>query len=95
MNIFDLYVYYRVKRFFYFLCLGYNVCCIFLIFVYWLRFLKILKVDLILVGMGGEVGFGCLLVGVGVLLELGFFFLNYNGIGLVCNEYFWNKCKYF
>lgn len=51
--------------------------------------------DLILVGMGGEAGPGCSSVGVGALLELGPFFSNYNGTGLVRNEHSWNKCKYF
>lgn len=29
-----------------------------------------------------------------MLEELGFFFLNYNGMGLVCNKYLWNKCMF-
>lgn len=42
-------------------------------------------------GMGGEAGPGCSSVGVGALLELGPFFSNYNGTGLVRNEHSWNK----
>nr|PNR26519.1 hypothetical protein PHYPA_031094 [Physcomitrium patens] len=41
--------------------------------------------------MGGEAGPGCSSVGVGALLELGPFFSNYNGTGLVRNEHSWNK----
>jgi carboxypeptidase C (cathepsin A) len=45
--------------------------------------------------LGGEAGPGCSSVGVGALLELGPFFPNSNGTGLVPNKHSWNKCKKF
>lgn len=39
-------------------------------------------------------GPGCSSVGVGALEELGPFFPNYNGTGLVRNKHSWNKCMF-
>lgn len=52
-----------------------------------------LEIDLIFEGL--VPGPGCSSVGIGALVELGPFFPNYNGTGLVRNKHSWNKCTCF